>query len=527
MSPRPITAARDPRRRRAGLRAAVLAALALLITPATAQANPGASGPAAAAGPPLAVQVAKLTGGDSINETASQYQVMATDLGAMWDNGRGQVLMAFGDTYGEGWDGSGSGPTTADWRCNVLARSSDTDLSDGMTFDDMVVDEPGHAKQLLDCAKDPQEEHGEHTVIPNSGISVGDRQYLHYFSLSYWGPWNTNYSGIAYSDDNGETWTKSDVRWDNTPQWDRSFQIATFAKAGGYVYLFGTVNDRVGALNLARVPEGKVLDQDAYRYWDGRRWQRDEAAAVPVVTAPSGELSVSYNAYLGRWIMMHPDRYRSALVMREAESPAGPWSGERVIVRGGSGQEYPGSYAPFIHPSSATSDSPDLYFGMTLWGPYNVFLMKTTLDRDVDTANLLSAPGFEDQLTGATSPWTISGRGSVLSGAASAHTGERYGDVRGARGWNQLVQTLAVRPHEDYRLTAWVRSGARTKQGLLGVRDRDGTIKETTFTELAGYTEVTVDFRSGDRSEIEAFAGFWGTGVDTSVQVDDVRLSLR
>ncbi len=503
--------------------AALLTGL-IMIAPTAAVAEPSA---APAAGPPLATQVAKLTGTDSINDTASKYQVLATDLGAMWDNGSGQVLMAFGDTYGEGWDGDGAGPDTADWRCNVLARSSDTDLADGMSFDDMVVDEPGHAKQLLDCAKDPQSEHGEHTVIPNSGISVGDRQFMHYFSLSYWGPWNTNYSGIAYSDDNGETWTKSDVRWDNTPEWDRSFQIATFTKHDGYVYLFGTVNDRVGALKLTRVAEDQVLDQDAWRYWDGRRWQRDEAAAVPVVTAPTGELSVSYNAYLGKWLMMHPDRYRSALVMREAESLTGPWSGERVIVRGGSGQEYPGSYAPFIHPSSATSKSPELYFGMTLWGPYNVFLMKTTLDPDVDTANLLSAAGFEDQLAGATSPWTISGRGSISSGADNAHTGERYGDVRGARGWNQLVQSLAVRPHRDYRLTAWVRSGARTEQGSLGVRDRNGTIKETTFTELGDYTKITVDFSAGRRSEVEVFAGFWGTGVDTSVQVDDVRLSLR
>jgi hypothetical protein len=495
-----------------------------LLSPAAAQADPGAT---PAAGPPLATQVAKLTGADSINDTAARYQVLATDLGAMWDNGRGQILMAFGDTYGEGWDGSGSGPETADWRCNVLARSSDTDLTDGMSFDDMVVDEPGHAKQLLDCAKDPQSERGEHTVIPNSGISVGRRQFLHYFSLSYWGPWNTNYGGIAYSDDNGETWTKSDVRWDNTPQWDRSFQIGTFAKQDGYVYLFGTVNDRVGALKLARVPEHLVLEEDAWRYWDGRRWQRNEAAAAPVVSAPTGELSVAYNAYLGKWLMMHPDRYRSALVMREAESLTGPWSGERVIVRGGSGQEYPGSYAPFIHPSSASSTSPELYFGMTLWGPYNVYLMKTTLDPDVDTANLLSAPGFEDQPNEARAPWTVSGRGGLEAGAPDSHSGERHGFVRGARGWNLLAQALAVRPHRKYRLTAWIRSGALTEHGTLGVRDSRGVIAETTFTDLPGYTKVTVDFDAGNRSELEVFAGFWGTGVETSVLVDDVSLRLR
>lgn len=73
-----------------------LATVSLLIMTGTAQADPGE----ASAGPSLAVQVAKLTGAASINETDTRYQVMATDLGAMWDNGKGQVLMAFGDTYG-------------------------------------------------------------------------------------------------------------------------------------------------------------------------------------------------------------------------------------------------------------------------------------------------------------------------------------------------------------------------------------------------------------------------------------------
>ena len=50
---------------------------------------PGPSVP----GPSLAELVAKLTGYDSINETDTRYQVMGTDLGAMWDNGSGQVLM--------------------------------------------------------------------------------------------------------------------------------------------------------------------------------------------------------------------------------------------------------------------------------------------------------------------------------------------------------------------------------------------------------------------------------------------------
>lgn len=132
------------------------------------------------AGPSAAVTVAKLTGQQSINATDSRYAVFGTDLGVTWDNGKGQTLIAFGDTFGSGWIGFGGGGD--DWRCQTLARTSDTDLSDGVSFGDMVTDRPGHAKQLLPCKQ--SEADGEVTVIPTAGIAVGNRQYLHTTSRS-------------------------------------------------------------------------------------------------------------------------------------------------------------------------------------------------------------------------------------------------------------------------------------------------------------------------------------------------------
>ena len=54
------------------------------------------------------------------------------------------------------------------------------------------------------------------TVIPTAAISVrydnayGARQYVNFMSVRSWdfgGAWTTNYSAIAYSDDNGQNWT--------------------------------------------------------------------------------------------------------------------------------------------------------------------------------------------------------------------------------------------------------------------------------------------------------------------------------
>src|SRR5690625_1142223 len=86
------------------------------------------------------VLVEEMTGAGAVTDTAAQWQVEGTDLGIMWDDGHGGVLTAFGDTFGD-WAGDGGGGQ--DWRSNVLLRSTDADLTDGMSFDWALEDAPG------------------------------------------------------------------------------------------------------------------------------------------------------------------------------------------------------------------------------------------------------------------------------------------------------------------------------------------------------------------------------------------------
>lgn len=48
-----------------------------------------------------AIVISKLTGPGSVSATDVNWKVKATDLGIMWDNGAGQILAAFGDTFGD------------------------------------------------------------------------------------------------------------------------------------------------------------------------------------------------------------------------------------------------------------------------------------------------------------------------------------------------------------------------------------------------------------------------------------------
>ncbi|MEV4415586.1 DUF4185 domain-containing protein, partial [Catellatospora sp. NPDC049609] len=352
----------------------------------TATRPPGAAGPTAAPAAALAAvtgsaeRIAKLTGPGSINATDTKWQLKATDLGIMWDNGSGQILTLFGDTFGNGWTGPGGGVgngATIDWRCNTLVRSADRHLADGMTFDSAVLDRPGHAGTVLPCK---QINFDEMTVIPTAAISVGNRQYMHYMSVNHWGDagrWYTNHSGIAYSDDNGQTWVEdADARWQNTPAWDNRFQMAAMLRQSGHVYLYGTPNGRFGNAYLARVPEGQLLEPGAYRYWNGSAWVTDQWASAVVAAGPVGEVSVLYSRYLGRYVMAYLNESRGALVLRTAPTPTGPWGAEEVVA---TAAQYPGLYGSYLHPWSADSNSPYLYFTMSQWDPYNVWLMRVKL----------------------------------------------------------------------------------------------------------------------------------------------------
>jgi hypothetical protein len=486
------------------------------------------AGSAGAVTPTSVAKISRVTGatpaGETLpnpNQTATNYAVYGTDLGIMWDKGGGEIFVLFGDTFGASWCGNGG--CGGDWRSNVLARSSDTFLANGLSFSTMIQDAARHAKEILPSQK---VDFSEITVIPTAGVTVGARHYIHYMSVNHWGEagmWFTNYSGIAYSDDNGQSWIKHPTaRWQNNSTWTNNFQMAAFLKNGGFVYMYATPNGRLGNVYLARVPESALLNINAYQYWDGNGWSTSQAAASPVVIGIAGELSVAYNSYFQRFIMTYLNEHRQAVVMRDSATLTGPWSGEKVLARAAS---FPGLYNAFIHPW--TNAGTELYFIMSQWTPYNTFLMRATLASDAFGSNLLSEPGFETQeATPVMAPWYVEGNGGIDRNLGSARTGQDNGFVRYNSGWNALKQRVVVQPHTDYTLKGWVRTSANNTAGYLGARvpNNGPILGEIPFGALGPYTELSVSFNSGPRSVVEIYSGLWADG-DTWLQLDDVSLT--
>lgn len=362
------------------------------------------------------------------------FGIYGTDLGIMWENGlTGNIQLAFGDTF--------SAPgMTGDWRSNVLLLSQDKNLTNGLT-----LLQTGYAYQFIPRNSGVLFPFlgSEVTVIPTSAISVNNQQYVNYMSVKSWdtpGRWTTNYSAISMYDPATDKWVlqRSTIR---SASWlgstkpyvpgNQNFQQAAYVlqpadqvAAGDtqYLYAFGTPSGRAGSAYLSRVSVDDVNNLAKYQYWNATTstWVTGKpVAATPIVgdsTRSAGlfgpvidwannpkvlggmlgglfgaktggnvsEMSVQYNEYLGKYVMMYGDGNNN-IKMRYADSPEDAWSAPITVATSAT---YPGLYAPMIHPWSGTGklvdsngnpDDSTLYWNMSLWGNYNVVLMKTDL----------------------------------------------------------------------------------------------------------------------------------------------------
>lgn len=324
-------------------------------------------------------QVAQVTGPDSPNATDT-VAIAGTDLGSMFTVGD-RTYFVFGDTFGErGPDAFGGGGTN--WRSNALAWTTDDDPTDGITLDGWVVDDVGLAAELLPSKKRDGE---EMTKIPTHGFAVGDVLYLAYMSVRRWGEpgeWDVNYSSLARSSDQGRTWELlDDVRWPG----DSNFvQVAVQRVAdedGPHLYFWSIPAGRSGGVQLMRVDEREVEDPAAYSYFAGTsgdepRWVQDADEAETIVEGGVGEPSVIWNEALGRWLMTYQQDNADA-VLSESPTPWGPWSEPHLLA---SIADQPGLYAPFMNQRYLSEDGKQIWFSLSLWGPYNVFWYSADLE---------------------------------------------------------------------------------------------------------------------------------------------------
>lgn len=338
-----------------------------------------------------------VTGPTSPAETDSAFNIYGTDLGIMFEHGD-QTMVMFGDTFGD------CTPTGNAWRSNVMLTAERGTPTNGLRITGARPSGAnGHATALVQGAHQPNGI-GEVTVIPTAAISVGEAMYMRVMSVRDWnapGGWTTNYSALVKSVDDGRTWTvltdtmrrvtgftgwRPSVTFepaataDNLPtvdtgKWDGT-QMSAFLEDGEYLYEYMTPSGRRGPATLARVPLDQIENPDAYRWFKGGdTWGPGPDGSALVLPAPVEELSVAYNEYLDKYISL-TSTASGVVSMRVAGQPEGPWSAPQTLV---DRRMFPNAYAPMIHPASITSDGEHLYYTLSTWDAYNVFLLRTDL----------------------------------------------------------------------------------------------------------------------------------------------------
>ncbi len=319
--------------------------------------------------------IGMVTGEYSINQTKTNYGVGGTDLGVMINKGD-ETFVFFGDTF--------KNENMADnWRSNVAAVTTDTDYTDGILFDRMIVTGTGVAKELL---RGKKIDNDEMTKIPTGGICIDDTLYLSFMSVRHWGEagyWDCNYGGVAKSTDNGETWEiLENLQWPGDSEFCQMYPVIV----DDMVYVPGISGGRDGVARMMRVPVSQYEDFNAYEYLtevkeDGtpvfQKGPEGLENAVAILQKPVGEMSFLYSEYLEEWLVTYISG--SDIIMRSAKNIWGPYSKAVTIA---AQSDFPGLYGAFMNPKYVSEDGKKIAFLMSIWSPvYNVAVMEMELER--------------------------------------------------------------------------------------------------------------------------------------------------
>jgi len=137
--------------------------------------------------------------------------------------------------------------------------------------------------------------------------------------------------------------------------------------------------------------------------------------------------------------------------------------------------------------------------------------------------------GFEFNGNGG---WWFAGNAGIDHGIGLAHWGNNNGWVRNwdPNVWNAVNTNLPTVAGEWCTVSVWIRASANLQNGDIAVRSwRDGLPGLNSIHLAAtpgGYNRYEFSFVA-DSHHALFYAGFWGTGQDQWIQVDDLHITCN
>jgi Domain of unknown function (DUF4185) len=334
------------------------------------------------------------------NRTLARYKLARTDLGASFKH-KGRTYLLFGDS-----DGVNDG--------HAIAYTTDTSAKKGINLkflqEERCVYKPIFVPGISQ----------EGYEVPMEGISVGGKMYI-YHTTDHSDSVIMGRSVVAVSDDDGNTFN---YLYDLSKKYFINVSIVEtnlenwrgVPKTGNpALFIFGSGKYRESDVRLAFQPAREIENPSSICYFAGMdhagqpTWSCREDDAQPLLGQECvGELSVSYNRFIRKWIMLYNCRIEdeNRIILRTAREPWGPWSEPQIIFDASRDK----GFCHFLHRSwklekcdtlsdserEKTSGDPygpyqlrnfatgrsrrtTIYFTMSTWNPYTVVLMKSRL----------------------------------------------------------------------------------------------------------------------------------------------------
>ncbi len=358
------------------------------------------------------------TGQKTLNETGSRFGIYGTDLGVSFLHD-GKLYFLFGDTNRT--KGKPGLPATA---------MPGEDFNEAITdYDSIAYTTSDHAYEgikLLFNSDFPHLDYvdqmtGEH---PIEGISIGEYMYVFFttdlFPEAFLSPAR---SILARSNDGGIHFGKPLYTLSTDKFIHVSAQVIDNhvirglpVKTGEGLLIWGTGEHRKSDIYLAFIPLAEINNRSSLRFFSGMAdgdedhlqplWTSDESMAKPLFpTGCAAEISVRWNYYLEKWIMLYNCELCNTrgVIVRLADTPWGPWSAPEIIfdpedgygkfihepgkdnlndpTRDGhedKGHEY-GPYQMAPYSTGIKGRYTKIYFTMSTWNPYQVMQMSAII----------------------------------------------------------------------------------------------------------------------------------------------------
>ncbi len=333
------------------------------------------------------------------NLTNTHYKLESTDLGVPFIH-KDRTYILFGDT---------NGPKKGD----AIACTTDKNPEDGLDLIFLHDKDGVYAPINIPGISQRDFE------VPVEGVGVNEKMYI-YHTTDHTDKISMGRSVVAVSNNDDEP--------DFTYLYDfskkyfinvsivkinlKKFKNCPGNKGEGLV-IFGSGIYRQSDVYLAFQPADKIESKESILYFAGIDtskkpiWSRNENDSKPLFHHPCvGELSVSYNKFIKKCIMLYNGNKPSGIILRTADNPWGRWSEPKVVFDPWKDKGYGhfmhiswesnevdkvtdptrenvwGSvYGPYQFEDFATGTkkATTIYFTLSTWNPYTVVLMKATL----------------------------------------------------------------------------------------------------------------------------------------------------